>query len=976
MLDFLRSVLPIAPVYLVAYPTPAGMKHVILDSIEAVANVSQSLVSQGHDVYYALSGYERGWYPNPSPEDPDRQSLRTQSNAISQKALWLDIDVGVDKDYASLDEAYASLNSFISAAKLPAPTVVHSGNGLHIYWTLSQDIQSDQWQDLAGRLKSATVSLGMRVDQSRTADRASVLRVPGTYNFKDRSNPKPVSVTQVAQPVDVVTLQQILSPYESTQVVGALPSYRPPHILAAVATGTGMLQVATNTNESNAKMVADNCRQIRECGSSIEPAWFGALTVLSRCEGGHELAHQLSAMDPRYSHGGTEEKYYHAMQAAGPMLCSSFEAQEPSKCHGCPHYGKVKSPISLGVTYERTAPTLAADPEVVENAHDTLIEGQVIHSGETLVLNDFGGYTHENGQVWFHKPAKGNAPATRELLFHSMPRPLYILREIEDKVQTIFYMWEINTQGYTEVIKMDSEAAASQTRMISFLSSIRMLPPPTLHREAYNYMSLYILELQRKLPTVKKHERFGWSSGRLADGTEIPTFISGLNMLTANNPPVEVEFAGSTLDYAKDTLGKKGTIEGWKKGISAYHKEDMWAWFGISLGFAAPLMKFYTSTAQNGIVNFYSSESGTGKSTLQQAVASIWGHPVDQIISNTTHNARLEMMGIRRNLPMILDEITGIEREELSELIFNMANGTGKLRLGADSSIKPVRRWETISITSANNTLLDKLLAMSSSREGEQMRALDVFVPKDANRSRRDFEAIFQNTKSNYGVAGDAFIQFILDNEKLYKGIPALLAEESTFISDAPQDRFWANTIAAAVLAAVLTNEMGLTDIDVDALRTYGRSVMAKQSHTLANNRQTPLAVISDFIAAKRPNTLAVTTAERPASMPMPTVGSIDPYVIQQPIHQAIELRHEVDSGVVYISATAFKEWLRYKNHGFSYIMENLKKLGILESPRAARTYLTAGTRGESPVRLSTYKLLLKNFEEVLEKIGANDEQN
>lgn len=978
MINFFNKILPDAPVYLLANPSDGGMSHKIAFHKSDLPNIVAGMGNT--DVYFATSGYTEGWHTN--PRNPNKKALRTQDNSCSQKSLWLDIDVGPGKDYNTLEDAFAALARFVATVGLPQPMLVHSGNGVHAYWPFTFQLTTEQWNDLAGRLKTATISESFLVDQSRTADSASVLRVPGTMNMKDPNNPKPVSVIYDSQATDPNQLFTTLSKYECYATHRAdtefLPVIIPPYIANTLEYLGDIRGEWTNEIIPDNELIIAKCRQIAECGSSTEPAWYGAFTVLCRGTSGHAWAHELSAKDPRYSYAVTEDKYQGVVQTSvGPMTCDTFEAHEPLKCQGCPFKGSIKSPISLGIERKPATPELI-ESENTDSGEETAnsVEGIIIDSGSRLTLGDFGGFSHSDGAVYYTHPPKGNMGSYTELLFHDLPRPLYILKEIEDKIQKIYYIWELNTHGHVEAVKMDSDIIAAQPKLVSFMASIRLLPPHNLHKKAYEYMSVYIRELQRRLPTISKHNRFGWGKGRMLDGSEIPTFVSGQHMLTANNAPAEVEFNGFTMTYAKEALAKRGCIEEWKKGIRAYPKESMWAWFGIALGFAAPLMKFYTSTAQNGIVNYYSNESGTGKSTLQSAIASIWGHPTEQIIMASTHNARLELMGVRRNLPMIMDEITGIQGDELSELIFNMANGSGKLRLTADSNIRDVRKWETISITSANNTLLDKLLAMSSSREGEQMRALDIFVPK-AEGSRQEFDAIFSKTKDNYGVAGDIFIQAILDNKALYDAIPDLLTKTSSEISDIPSHRFWANTVAAAVVATSITNHLGLTDVDITAMKQYARTLIARQDHTLESNKQTPVTILADFISSKRPHTVVVKEKDRPANMPPPTLaGSPDPYVISVPPHSAIEMRYELDSKTMYVSAKELKDWLRKHNHGLSFILDELFRLGVLNNKeKPSRTYLTSGVTGVTPVRLTAYRFNLENFNSITDNMGADHDR-
>jgi hypothetical protein len=122
-------------------------------------------------------------------------AARSQRNALSLKAIWLDIDVkDPPRGYATLTEAIDALTEFRNSIKLPPPTaVVFSGGGLHVYWINSKPLAPVEWKKYAKGLKAAAVNFGLRCDTGCTVDSARVLRVPGTFNYK-RHEKRPVSL--------------------------------------------------------------------------------------------------------------------------------------------------------------------------------------------------------------------------------------------------------------------------------------------------------------------------------------------------------------------------------------------------------------------------------------------------------------------------------------------------------------------------------------------------------------------------------------------------------------------------------------------------------------------------------------------------------------------------------------------------------------------------------------------------------------
>lgn len=155
---------------------------------EVAAEKAMLMDAQGLDVYFAPASFHS-------------TAHRKEANVARVQAFWLDIDCGEEKSekgqgYASRDIARQVLIEFCSEVALPQPThCVNSGNGLHVYWPLEQSIGPKLWKDAADKLKALLKVKGILADPSRTADLASLMRVPGTHNRK--SEPA-LPVTRVA----------------------------------------------------------------------------------------------------------------------------------------------------------------------------------------------------------------------------------------------------------------------------------------------------------------------------------------------------------------------------------------------------------------------------------------------------------------------------------------------------------------------------------------------------------------------------------------------------------------------------------------------------------------------------------------------------------------------------------------------------------------------------------------------------------
>jgi len=158
-------------------PASGKFSHIAVSSTTHASEIVSRATDSGHDVYFTPAAFKSN-------------DSRKADNAIGAMSHWLDIDVGPEKaatskGYATIEEAMAELYIFCDAAGIPRPTlIVGSGSGLHAYWVLHQFIGPKLWLFLATKLKAIAKHLNFRADPSRTADIASLMRVPGTLNYK------------------------------------------------------------------------------------------------------------------------------------------------------------------------------------------------------------------------------------------------------------------------------------------------------------------------------------------------------------------------------------------------------------------------------------------------------------------------------------------------------------------------------------------------------------------------------------------------------------------------------------------------------------------------------------------------------------------------------------------------------------------------------------------------------------------------
>ena len=207
----------------------SGFMHLQAGSVAESLATAVEHSEAGDDVYFACAEYLS-------------QASRKAGNAAGACAFWLDIDCGEQKategkGYANQDGGMAALRRFMIAAGLPDPThIVDSGSGLHVYWALAKHLPAAEWKAAASQLKVLCKQLGFWADPSRTADIASVLRVPGTLNYKYKP------------PRHVVLIEAFDTLIDADAMVAAIDSA---HAKFCIAPGTMATPIAEQPSATN-----------------------------------------------------------------------------------------------------------------------------------------------------------------------------------------------------------------------------------------------------------------------------------------------------------------------------------------------------------------------------------------------------------------------------------------------------------------------------------------------------------------------------------------------------------------------------------------------------------------------------------------------------------------------------------------------------------------------------------------------------
>lgn len=880
-LEFLQGILPEGARYSlrIIKKSTGFVTNKFIDLTDDVEQIIGSYSSSGYDVYYATAGFGAG-------------ANATAENAVSKRELYVDVDCGDEKPYTDKAQGMQALKTFCQQTKLPRPTIVDSGNGLHAHWIFIEPIPVHEWKALATKLKALCQSNNFEVDSSCTADAVRVLRIPGTINHK---GPLPVTLLTPVKHYDVRALRALLG---NVFIPSADLFARAKALSQEGVSQTRKLMGDPNRTSKfetiwMKSVNGDGCAQIQNAVQNSdtlpEPVWRGVLSIAQYCEDRDWAIHEVSKNHPNYSAEETEAK---AAGTKGPYTCETFQGMDTaSLCAGCPHNGKITSPIQLGATVK------VAEPE----DHEVIID-QVKYDIPSFPYPYFRGKT---GGVYMYlnkkdKKKKGgdddddddDEKPGYELVY---PNDLYVYKRSRDPDlgDCVWVRHHLPNDGVREFLLPQRDIGALD-RFRDKLSEqgVTAFTSAQLGR-LQALMSSFIRDFQSRERAEAMHTRFGWTKDR--------TFIVGSREYTRNG--VRHAPVAKHLEKYVPWFTPKGSLEEWKKVANAYNAPefDLHA-LGLLAGFGSILMKL--SPENGGVLAFFSKKSGTGKTTILRMINSIFGDPKSLMKdAQDTHLTKVHRMGMLNGIAVTLDEMTNTSPQEMSSLLYGSTQGRARDRMKANENAERTNDlvWSSLNIWSMNTAVEDRLSLIKSDPQGELARLVDVHlrtpVPSDVLESQKLFNKVLEN----YGHAGDVFLRYVIPNldevQEVWNQTRDMIYARRAWTQ---AERFKLNTIICIVAAGIVANAIGLTSFNMKRIARVGTNLIATSGEELRATETRAVETFASFINHNVSNMLIVNSRAR-------TNGLQDaPVMVPKGV---LRVRYEPDTKDLFIVQRDFNRW-------------------------------------------------------------------
>ena len=879
-------------------------------SVDAAANAAHEFDAEGYDAYYTPATYV---------EDVNRKA----ENVLQMKALFLDVDCGVGKPYETQRDALIALHNFIHEYGLPAcTTIVNSGRGLHVYWVLSRPYSRQEWLPVAERLKTACAEFGLDADPVVTADAARILRVPNTHNFKDDPARDVKVVGKVKDYIDLDEFAEKL-PAKVTPVTSAREytdqdakdmaravgqskyTTRFSKLLIATASGKGCEQVNRAIMQPNDLSYSD---------------WLHVLSIAKHCE--EDGAQSIHLISSKYEGYSAEETDKVAAPIEYPHLCSTFESDNPSGCEGCPHKGKLKSPISLCMEVrmaetQEVEVTVYDEPEVMMEGEEEVPVEAPPPTKVTIPAYPYPYKRGANGGVYLETEDEHGNIEQQEIY----KRDLYVTKRLRDPIEGPSFEFKHHTERegiQTFVLPMTKITSKEEFRKAMGLNDIFVLT-----RQAdslMTYIGRWIEQLKQTQDMIDVHTQFGWTEG-------MKSFVIGEREIFADR--VEVAPPSARTAQYLPMFQKKGTYEDWKKVTSFYNRPDFEEhqfMFGISFG--SPLMAFIPNIS-GAIYHLMSKESGYGKTTGMYGGASVWGYHKKLVLrGKDTGNSAWNRAEIWKNLPFYIDEITNYDGKAASEFCYAATDGEQKNRMnnqGQNSERYRGMDWAFIIGTTGNLSLHDILATHRENSEGEVGRSMEATATKKlfSEEDTALANSLQEDLANNYGHAGEPYIQHVLQNMKSVEKL--VLATRDKMIKRAgldSQHRFWVAEAACVFAGVALAQRLGILDWDLQSLYTWIVKKLKLAKEHMQSMTIDIHSLIADYIADNPRGILRVKSTQDARVNDPEMENLIMPDAM--PSYRWVG-RHEYDINKLYLRPAPFKEWCLQKGHHYEAVRELIK---------------------------------------------------
>lgn len=812
---FLQHVLP--PLETGAYVFLVGIKgkRVVPQPFTSIDDLVEAAEASQHlDLYFTPLTFNKR----------DRKARY----AYQGRAFFIDLDVGPKKPHSTQDEAANALRKFLEDTGFPRPTVVlSSGIGLHAYWIVDEVQPAAWWVKTAEQFKAFCLQNNLHIDPAPTADRARIMRLPGTVNHKHGK--RPTKILYAGKRMPLAEFTKHLSATQATDV----PSY-----LQGTDVDEQLGVISSHTPKWMKNIVAQ-CplmHEVEKTGGAKcrEPLWRLTLMLAAFCEDGDDYVHPLSNKHHDYDPATVDRKYNQCKRVKtsstiGPAKCETFKRDNTDMddlCSSCEHYGVINSPISLGAP--KAEPTQPPKQYRVANG--------------AIYFNTDNGPRRICANFELSVENYGDAEGSTSMLvmkFSNGGRAIMNYASTHD-------IAEIRKRSGDRLGLAKSDVSMFDRMVTSWIGELRA--------SSNGYTSL--------------PARIGWG-----DSWDTFTFTDRVLRKDSHGVAAQKLHGIGRLSQLRPlrSMHRQGDFPVWQKHVQMLVDTGVpEAHVILAQAFAAPLTDLLPDPP--AVTMLVSEHSGAGKSTLFRAANSVWFGRERGINMADTDNYINGTIMASHSVPVLWDELhvqSSIVRERerklesVASIVFRVLQGMDKGRMDAGANIKDKLVNRPLVLISSNMPLAEMLTEHHvASPEAMAARMLQLTI-----RGRPKGRIQFSPLDDNFGIAGEVFIRALMLEGKraVQDRLTGVMQKLNQPVFDGP-GRMWRANIALTLTAAFYVNKFQILKLDMNTiLKVMGAAATAtKASTNKAGQKRDAFQVLEDIIHIAKTNHEIIITTCRP----------------------------------------------------------------------------------------------------------------
>jgi len=893
-LEFLQQVLGDEGYYCIVGLKKNSDKPVqkFFQKLEDAVTVAENLTKEGYDAYYALATFEDG-------------KSRKTANVKQLRSLFVDLDCGEGKPYETQQEALIALKQFCITTKMPKPTIVNSGGGVHAYWAITEPITREVWLPLAEKLKSLCDENDLYADPVVTADSVRILRVPGTLNFKNDEPRNVALIGSSSGSLELDTLKDIIG-----DPVLAPRSYIPRGELDEVTKAI----LGNYTNRFKTILIKTvkgvGCQQlayiIKEQATMPEPLWRAGLSIAKFCVDADKAIEKISSGHPEYTPMMADRKA--RLIKGGPYTCVKFEEYNPKGCDGCPNKGTIKSPIVLG----REVQEANDDDNIVEDVPFAIDQGHT----QTYVIPKYPDpyFRGKNGGIY--KRMIKEEDEIEVMVYHN---DLYVTRRLDDSDvgEAVVVRLHLPKDGVRE-FTVPLSAVTSKDELRKALSSkgVALANMDGL----MSYITQWVNHMQYNTKADTARRQYGWT-----DDKHI-AFVLGDKEIRADRVDHNPPSAATVQSFS--AFVPKGSMESWREAMDFYKRHNMeMHQLVIGIAFGSIFSDF---TSVNGaLLHIYSPDSGIGKTTALYAGASIWGNPTKLILKESdTAASKMSRAELYKNLFLGMDELTNSTAKDCSDFLYQYTAGSQRNRMAASSNQERSRgeTWKQNAVSTGNTSIMEKIGTYKALPKGEAMRVLEARAYPVEGLDKTDTDILSETLLNNYGHAAIPYLQFIMSDivgiKNLYKVTQMKLDKVLGFGS---ADRFHSVLATNGIMGLMVAKRAGLIDFDIGPVVNLLKNIVNKVKEQVRSMDVDAETTLTNYLAENYNNILRIKSTDdaRTAN------GKVDlDHLVIPDATPRISLigRYEYDIKMLFLYPKPLKEWAIKQQINYEGFIDSLKR--------------------------------------------------